>query len=181
MKKLPILFVLALCITMWSCLGDTKTTWEAYKSWRETNLEYYNEMKDTVDKDGQKFYTEIVPSWNQSVSILMHHFNESNPDSLRPLPTSEVAVKYRGTLYNGIPFDSSYLRTDSLYYTRVDENIVGWIIALTNMRVGDSCRVVLPYNVAYGNQSMSSVIRPYSTLLFDIKLEKCWVERQEDH
>lgn len=38
-----------------------------------------------------------------------------------------------------------------------------------NMRVGDSARIVIPYNLGYGS-SNSGVIKPYSTLVFDLKL-----------
>ena len=47
--------------------------------------------------------------------------------------------------------------------------IEGWKIALVNMRVGDSVRVVIPYKLGYG-ASGSGAIPPYSTLVFDMKL-----------
>ena len=47
--------------------------------------------------------------------------------------------------------------------------IQGWTVALEDMRVGDSCEVVIPYTMAYGAQS-SGLIKPYSALKFHIKL-----------
>ena len=82
-------------------------------------------------------------------------------------------MKYIGRLYNDVPFDSSYLQTasygDSLFRTQPSSVIQGWTIALLDMRVGDSARVVIPYNLGYGS-SGSGVIPPYSTLVFDMKL-----------
>ena len=47
--------------------------------------------------------------------------------------------------------------------------IQGWVVALQDMRVGDSCEVVIPYSMAYGSQDLGT-IKPYSMLKFGIKL-----------
>ena len=100
------------------------------------------------------------------------HYNDTslNRDAQSPYQTSTVDVIYKGMLYDGTPFDSSYLRTDSIYRTQVKQNIKGWIIALEQMKVGDSCRVIIPQTLGYGAQYMSSLILPYTTLVFDMKL-----------
>ena len=101
----------------------------------------------------------------------MHYFNDRSltEGNLTPLSTSTVSVKYIGRLYNNEPFDSSYLATDSLFTTKVGDVISGWGIALQHMRVGDSVRVVIPYQQAYGATQSGSIL-PYSNLQFDIKL-----------
>ena len=38
------------------------------------------------------------------------------------------------------------------------------------MKGGDSCRVIIPQTLGYGAQYMSSLILPYTTLVFDMKL-----------
>ena len=81
-------------------------------------------------------------------------------------------MKYIGRLYNDVPFDSSFTTTtygDSIFRTKPSGTITGWQIALTDMRVGDSARVVIPYGQGYQALSTGS-IPPYSTLVFDIKL-----------
>ena len=93
--------------------------------------------------------------------------------NLSPMLTSTVDVKYIGRLYNDVPFDSSFTNTasygDSLFRTTPGEVIQGWTIALMNMRVGDSARIIIPYMLGYG-ASGSGSIPPYSTLVFDVKL-----------
>ena len=86
--------------------------------------------------------------------------------------TSTVDVKYIGHLYDGTAFDSSYINTypaDSIYRTTLSSVIEGWTIALTNMHVGDSCEVLIPYQHAYGSSEHGD-IKPYSALQFNIKL-----------
>ena len=125
-----------------------------------------------VDEKGNPIYTKVVPSWDHSIYVLMKYYNDTslNRDAQSPYQTSTVDVIYKGMLYDGTPFDSSYLRTDSIYRTQVKQNIKGWIIALEQMKVGDSCRVIIPQTLGYGAQYMSSLILPYTTLVFDMKL-----------
>ena len=80
-----------------------------------------------------------------------------------------MAVKYAGRLYDDTPFDSSYKLTDSLYISQLSDNIKGWWIALSDMRVGDSAVVVIPASQGYGSQS-TGIIPPFSALRFNIKL-----------
>ena len=52
----------------------------------------------------------------------------------------------------------------------VNENVEGWLIALTHMHVGDSCTVVIPYQQGYGSTKKTDVLVPFSTLVFGMKL-----------
>ncbi|MBQ3961444.1 MAG: FKBP-type peptidyl-prolyl cis-trans isomerase, partial [Muribaculaceae bacterium] len=54
--------------------------------------------------------------------------------------------------------------------TRLNGGIItGWAIALTRMHIGDSVRVVIPYNVGYGTSAYGNV-KAYSNLQFELKL-----------
>ena len=136
------------------------------------NESWFIEQLGAKDEKGNPIYTKVVPSWDHSIYVLMKYYNDTslNRDAQSPYQTSTVDVIYKGMLYDGTPFDSSYLRTDSIYRTQVKQNIKGWIIALEQMKVGDSCRVIIPQTLGYGAQYMSSLILPYTTLVFDMKL-----------
>ena len=150
-----------------SCLG--KNVYDEYKDWRETNDEWYAQQAAS----GQ--YTTIVASWDPSAQVLMRWHNDTmlTRSNLKPLITSTVDVKYHLKLYNGTAVDSSYLSTspaDSVYRSVVTSNVEGWIIALTKMHVGDSCTVIVPYQQGYGSYERGELLKPYSNLVFDIKL-----------
>lgn len=173
MKRLPIaIFVTSvLAVLGWAC-SDSNTTWDDYTEWQKENVDWYNTQKALRNSEGDLFYTQIQPKWYPQSGVLIHYFNDrrATEGNLQPMLSSTVSVKYRGELYNGTPFDSSYLETDSLRtFTINDGLIAGWQIALTHMRVGDSCRVVIPYAQGYGVNGNTS-IPPFSTLSFDIKL-----------
>ncbi len=83
----------------------------------------------------------------------------------RPTPKGYVRVKYKGTLINGKVFDASQRPT----IFRLNELILGWRTALTQMSVGARWEVVIPFNLGYGSRG-AGAIKPYSTLIFDIEL-----------
>lgn len=150
-----------------SCLG--KSIEDEYKGWREKNVEWYERQAAS----GQ--YTRMIASWDPSAQVLMRWHNDTmlTRGNLKPLITSTVDVKYRLTLYDGTPVDSSYFvasPADSIYRAKVSANVEGWMIALTRMHVGDSCTVIIPYQQGYGSTKRSDVLVPYSTLVFDMKL-----------
>lgn len=172
MKKLLLFipaFAVAMAFAVTSCNGDD--TWNDYEEWRQLNNDWLIQQGSLLDEDGQAFYTRVVPEYNKSAYVYMHFFNDRRltEGNLTPLYTSTVSVKYIGRLYNNEPFDSSFNNTDSLFTTKLGNVVSGWGIALQNMRVGDSARVVIPYQQAYG-QSQQGSIPPYSVLQFDIKL-----------
>ncbi len=163
--------VAAIGITAGSCGTDNNDTWDTYKEWREANEAYFDEQQFSLSPDGENYYETLTPVWNSSAQILIRYLNDRRltEGNLSPLLTSTVSVKYKGWLYNDVAFDSSYTQTDSVYTTKPSDLIQGWTIALLNMRVGDSARIVVPYTLGYGSASQS-VIPPYSTLIFDLKL-----------
>lgn len=171
MKKLLYILPLlvALVATISSC--DDDNTWDEYKDWREANDAWLIQQGSVLDENGNAFYTRIVPAWNKGAYVYIHYFNDRTltEGNLSPMYTSTVSVKYIGRLYDDQPFDSSYLATDSLFNTTLGSVITGWGIALETMRVGDSARVVIPYEQGYGASETGS-IPPYSALQFDIKL-----------
>ena len=103
--------------------------------------------------------------------MLIHYFNDraKTEGNLSPLKSSKVAVKYKGMLYTGIGFDSTTIGPDSVRIFGLSSLIAGWKVALQDMRVGDTCEIVIPYTMGYGVAGSRS-ISPYSTLKFGMKL-----------
>ncbi|MBR5169597.1 MAG: FKBP-type peptidyl-prolyl cis-trans isomerase [Muribaculaceae bacterium] len=169
MKKFFYTAIMAIvAITMFdSCLG--KTIEDEYKDWRENNDEWYQRQMSS----GQ--YTLLKAPWDPSATTLIRWHNDTmqTKGNLKPLITSTVDVKYKLSLFDGTPVDSSYIMSepaDSIYRSMVNTNIEGWMIALTRMHVGDSCTIIVPYPQGYASRKMNDVLVPYSCLVFDMKL-----------
>lgn len=144
-----------------------------YSGWRKENLAYV-EKEASRTEDGSDYYDRIVPVWAPGEYVLVHWHNKRAPygEKRTPLDNSTVHIKYHVRLIDGTPVDSSYnlkAHGDSIYQTRPNSNITGMWAALTQMNVGDSVSMVVPYRSGYGNVK-SGKVKPYSTLLFDVKL-----------
>ncbi len=87
----------------------------------------------------------------------------------KPGFSSQVMVHYRGTLVNGIEFDSSYARGAPLTFGLLDV-ISGWREGLQLMAEGSQYRFVIPPEIAYGNGGAGLLIAPGATLVFEVEL-----------
>ncbi len=166
---LPLIVVACIGCMFAGCDSDDDV-WDEYKDWRIANEQFFEEQRFLIE-DGTNVYQTLSPAWNTSAKVLIRYLNDRSKTvgNLSPMLTSTVDVKYIGRLYDGVAFDSSYRNVDSLSRFTPSQLIQGWTIALMDMRVGDSARIVIPYNLGYGS-SNSGVIKPYSTLIFDLKL-----------
>lgn len=171
LNSLTLALALMGSLALTSCLGDD----EGDSDYRKANDAWYNSQAQLLDASGKNYYMLVTAEWDPSAQVLIHWFNDQSATAanLTPLYTSTVDVKYKGVLYNGTPFDSSYARTtpaDSIFRTKLATSVIaGWTIALTHMHIGDSCRVVVPYAQAYGSTKYTG-IPAYSALQFDVKL-----------
>lgn len=80
-----------------------------------------------------------------------------------------VVVHYRGSLIDGTEFDSSHGRGEPATF-QINEVIEGWQIALPQMQEGDKWQIVIPPELAYGEQGAGAVIGPNETLVFEVEL-----------
>lgn len=87
----------------------------------------------------------------------------------KPGPEATVKVHYRGTLLDGVEFDSSYRRGEPVVL-KLASLIPGWSEALQLMPVGSKYKLAVPAALAYGEKEVGPDIGPNATLLFDIEL-----------
>jgi len=82
-----------------------------------------------------------------------------------------VSMHYRGTLEDGTKFDSSYDRGKP-FETEIGVGHVirGWDKGVPGMKVGGKRKLIIPYDMAYGERGIPGVIPPKSTLIFEVEL-----------
>ena len=89
-----------------------------------------------------------------------------------------AAVQYTGWLYEaaakdnkGKQFDSSRnLGRPFRFPVGTGQVIKGWDQGVVGMKVGESRRLIIPADLAYGDSGAGGVIPPGATLVFDIDL-----------
>jgi FKBP-type peptidyl-prolyl cis-trans isomerase FklB len=87
----------------------------------------------------------------------------------RPKATQIVRVHYTGTTVDGKEFDSSRKRGEPATFP-VNGVIKGWTEALQLMPAGSHWEIVVPPDLAYGENGAGDVIGPNATLIFDVEL-----------
>jgi len=83
-----------------------------------------------------------------------------------------ISVHYRGTLEsNGVQFDASYDRNQPFSFKLGAGRVIkGWDQGLLDMCIGEERKLIIPYQLAYGEAGMPPVIPPSATLVFETAL-----------
>lgn len=86
-----------------------------------------------------------------------------------PLASDTVKVHYRGTLINGLEFDSSYKRNEPAEFP-LNKVIRCWTEGVRKMKVGGKSQLVCPAAIAYGERGAPPDIPAGATLIFEVEL-----------
>lgn len=81
-----------------------------------------------------------------------------------------LKMHYVGTTIEGKEFDSSVKRNQTFDVVLPGQVIKGWQEILKLMPKGSKWQVFIPEDLAYGAQSPSPDIKPFSTLIFDMEV-----------
>ncbi len=81
-----------------------------------------------------------------------------------------VAVHYTGWLADGTEFDSSLGGEPFTFVLGSGQVIRGWEEGILGMSPGDQRRLIIPPDLAYGEQGFGNSIPPGATLTFDVEL-----------
>ncbi len=84
-----------------------------------------------------------------------------------------VEVHYTGTLANGSKFDSSHDRNQPFSFKLGAGRVIkGWDEGVAGMKVGGKRKLVIPYQLAYGERGSPPVIPARAELTFEVELLK---------
>ena len=189
---LGLLFSVSLAVT--SC-EETEGVVDPYYKWQERNERYIDSIAQVAKANPDKWRVilsyKITPDLNnlqQKTSDYIYcRMLEKGEGTMKPIYTDSVITHYRGKLiplYDGseVVFDQSFkgeLNTETAVPVgfAVGGVIVGWTTALQEMVEGDRWEVYIPQGLGYGQTGSGSSIPAYSTLIFDMKLEKFYTNR----
>lgn len=190
-----ILFPLAGMVS--SCSEETEPESE-FANWQEKNEAFINKLASDPSIKKILTYTKesTLPGLSNGDYIYVDEL-ESGSGTETALFTDSIYYTYRGRLIpsktytNGYVFEETFLgdfdwATAGMKKACVSWNKVttssgtttslwtdGFCTALQNMKKGDHWLVFIPYQLAYGESSSSSV-PAYSTLIFEIAIADVW-------
>lgn len=146
--------------------------------------------KITEEKIRIEAYLKISPYQYVALDNGLYYHKLEDGNGIKPINGDFVVFSYTGRTLTNSVFDTNILDTANLYkiYKKstfyaplfmplIHPNypnrrlIRGVEEGLKNMQEGESARFIIPFSLGYGSSSFSS-LPAYSTLIFDIKLEK---------
>ncbi len=132
-------------------LGDTFPT--------NADNKYYVYMQKLEEGSGTE-----SPLYNDSIRV---HY------SGRLIPSDTYPAGYNfGKSYSGSVMNAE---TDVPALMCVNQNVIGFATAMMHMKVGDRCKLYIPYYLGYGTSDYATAKIPgYSALIFDVKLAKIY-------
>ncbi|MEY3195374.1 MAG: hypothetical protein RIQ78_1471 [Bacteroidota bacterium] len=126
--------------------------------WKDENTKFLEENKKR-------------PGVITTASGLQYEVMKKGAGTVSPKASDKVEVHYHGTMIDGQIFDSSVQRNKTATFG-LSQVISGWTEGLQYMAEGDKFKFFIPYNLAYGEQARSAVIKGFSTLIFEVELFK---------
>ncbi|MFG1498597.1 FKBP-type peptidyl-prolyl cis-trans isomerase [Halobacteriovorax sp. XZX-3] len=148
---------------------DIDTRQFAFK-FRDIVNQRMSEVSKTEKDAGAKFLEEFVAKEGakKTESGLAYKIIEAG-SAKKPTETDTVKVHYKGTLRDGTEFDSSYKRNKPIEFP-LNRVIKGWTEGMQLIGEGGKIKLVIPSELAYGDQGAPPSIPGGATLTFEVEL-----------
>jgi FKBP-type peptidyl-prolyl cis-trans isomerase len=148
---------------------DWKLANDRFYASLEDSLKYYSSTKYTSLPDSVK---KINPPMQKSADVsagINYYYKVIFPGwnySRQPNSGSGVKVTYKGSLIDGLVFDSN----SAGIWLSLSGTIAGWREIIPKLHNGANIKLYLPSALAYDTVSTNPTIPPHSVLIFDINL-----------
>lgn len=153
------------------------------------SLKYEVELLEVIDDiiayEAAKLldYTDTIEGVQMALDtiddVFMYYVIDESTDGPPVAVDSTIQIAYKGYLTDGRVFDES---EDGNYYEfkvgdfeAENSPIIGWHLGLDHFREGEKGRLIIPYQLAYGDYGKYTAknnvsIPPYETLVFDVEV-----------
>lgn len=129
------------------------------------------EVEAVEVKPGIQFFEIKNHDTLKTASGLKYLVAKSNPTGDKPQVGGSVSVNYIGCFTDGTIFDCSADRGKPIVFQIGKKQVIpGWEEGIALMHTGEKYRLIIPYQLAYGEQGYQGIIPPKANLIFDVEL-----------
>lgn len=115
--------------------------------------------------------TEVDPEAFTTTESGLQYYDIVAGDGATPEAGQTVVVHYTGWLADGTMFDSSLSRGEPFSFELGNGYVIaGWDEGVASMQVGSTRQLIVPADLAYGENGAGSLIPPDATLVFEVEL-----------
>jgi len=113
----------------------------------------------------------VSGEWTETESGLKYYDIKVGEGIQPPGPEALIEITYTGWLTDGSKFDSSFDRgRGEPIKIPLNRFIDGWTEGISSMNVGGKRKLIIPYELGFGERGRSPVVPPKATLIYDIEL-----------
>ena len=150
-------------------IGKSANKWDSVKVFDDYFINKEIE-KEKIEKQELDKIISITKGMEKSKSGLFHMIDNKGNNNF-PSIGCKVSVNYTGKLIDWNIFDSSYQRKNPISFVLGKGQVIkGWDEGLLKIAKGGAGKLVIPSNLAYGENGAGGIIPPNSTLIFDLEL-----------
>lgn len=150
-------------------VGEEAQKWNAIEAFRTFEGSREKRIAE-AKKQAEEAMEKLAAGFDKTESGLRYKIIQKG-DGKQAQKGKTVSVHYKGSLENGMEFDSSYKRKQPIDFPLGMGHVIeGWDEGIALLQVGDKARFVIPSHLGYGSRGAGGVIPPDATLIFDVEL-----------
>ncbi|MFD2603772.1 peptidylprolyl isomerase [Flavobacterium suzhouense] len=150
-------------------VGEEAQNWNAIEAFRTFEGSREKRLAE-AKKQAEEAMEKLAAGFDKTESGLRYKIIQKG-NGKQAQKGKTVSVHYKGSLENGMEFDSSYKRKQPIDFPLGMGHVIeGWDEGIALLQVGDKARFVIPSHLGYGSRGAGGVIPPDATLIFDVEL-----------
>ncbi|GAB4449684.1 MAG: hypothetical protein Fur0028_04970 [Bacteroidales bacterium] len=119
----------------------------------------------------EPFDTKDKPVETTASGLKVIRINKVDKNAIKAESGDNVEVHYTGYFEDGKIFDSSVRRGEPIQFTLGKGQVIkGWEEGLSMLSAGEKARLIIPYQLAYGENGRPPAIPAKANLIFDVEL-----------